>query len=203
MIKNDFYKKWPFWTNVIGIICILGVILFVNQGNNSNHQNAISNSQSSHVSKKKPVKNSKKKEGKKKPKVQKKEESSEPTPEQEAEKIDKKFVAAEYDTTVSYDNLARTPKDYMSREVTYYGEVIQVMEDDKLTELRVAINDNHDTIMYCVVPTSILHDSHILEDDKVNIYGITSGLKSYESTMGGKITIPSLVVTHIVDNGKA
>jgi len=70
MIKNDFYKKWPFWTNVIGIICILGVILFVNQGNNSNHQNAISNSQSSHVSKKKPVKNSKKKVGKKKPKVQ-------------------------------------------------------------------------------------------------------------------------------------
>lgn len=199
MKNKNFFRKWQFWTNVIGIICILGVILFINQNNHSKKQSS-AGVRSSHVEKKHSTKINK---PKKKVKIQKKEENSEPTPEQEAEKIDKAFVATDYDSTIPYDSLARTPKENMSKKVTYNGEVVQVMEDDKLTELRVAIDENHDNIMYCIVPTSILHDTHILEDDNVKIYGITSGLKSYESTMGGKITIPSLIVTHIDDNGKS
>ncbi len=199
MNKEKFYKKWQFWLNAVGIICILFVIIFFEQNNGNK------NSNSSHVrnSKIQKKKDNKVESKKKHPKIKKKKKVEKSTPEQEAEKIENKFVASDYDSPITYENLARTPKEYTGKKVKFAGEVVQVIEDDKMTELRVAVNNDHDTIVYCIVPTSILHDTHILEDDSVIIYGISAGLKSYESTMGGQITIPSLVINHVDDNGKS
>ncbi|KRK93641.1 hypothetical protein FC88_GL000173 [Companilactobacillus futsaii JCM 17355] len=185
--------------NAVGIICILFVIIFFEQNNGNK------NSNSSHVrnSKIQKKKDNKVESKKKHPKIKKKKKVEKSTPEQEAEKIENKFVASDYDSPITYENLARTPKEYTGKKVKFAGEVVQVIEDDKMTELRVAVNNDHDTIVYCIVPTSILHDTHILEDDSVIIYGISAGLKSYESTMGGQITIPSLVINHVDDNGKS
>lgn len=199
MNKEKFYRKWQFWLNVVGIFCVLSVIIFFEQSNGKK------NSGSSHVrnSKIQKKKSSEVKSDKKHPKIKKKRKVEESTPKQEAEKLEKEFIASEYDSMITYENLARTPKEYTAKKVKFVGKVVQVIEDDKITELRVAINNDHDTVVYCIVPTSILHDTHILEDDSVVIYGISSGLKSYESTMGGRITIPSLVITHVDDNGKS
>ena len=62
--------------------------------------------------------------------------------------------------------------------------------------MRVAVNDDYDTVVYLVYSPSIV-DSRILEDDYVTFYGEAKGLYSYESTGSGTITIPMMYVHKI------
>ncbi|WP_125768109.1 hypothetical protein [Companilactobacillus furfuricola] len=198
MKQGNFLKKWQFWLNAGGILCILLVIVALGINRNSVKN---SNPQVAHSKiEKKPSNDSK--SHKKSDKTKNNSKKSEQTPKDMADEMDKKFVATDYDATITYDSLARTPKEYSGKKVTYNGEVVQVMEDEKLTALRIAINGDSDTIAYCNVPTAILRDNHVLEDDQVTIFGLSSGLITYESAMGGDITIPSIIVTHIEDHGK-
>lgn len=99
-----------------------------------------------------------------------------------------------YDTGVTYENLARTPDDYLGKKVKFNGKVIQVMEDDKETQIRLAVNDNYDTILYLGIPKTLTTNNRILENDEITIMGKSAGLLTYQSTMGGNITIPSVLV---------
>ncbi|MBR7072055.1 MAG: hypothetical protein IKI33_00365, partial [Eubacterium sp.] len=54
-----------------------------------------------------------------------------------------------------------------------------------------------DDIVY-VTYTQREGESRILEDDIVTFYGEYAGLMSYESTLGGKITIPEVNAKYIV-----
>lgn len=99
---------------------------------------------------------------------------------------------ATYKSDITYDQIARTPDDYLLEKVKFSGKVIQVMEgDDTTNQLRVAINDNYDTVMLVEYEKDIL-DSRILEDDYINMYGYSMGVITYESTLGGNITIPAM-----------
>lgn len=60
--------------------------------------------------------------------------------------------------------------------------------------MRLAVNNNYDTILYCAVPKSEMHGSRILENDKITIYGMSNGIITYESTLGGNISIPSVLI---------
>ena len=71
--------------------------------------------------------------------------------------------------------------------------VIQVLESDGYTELRIAVNSDYDNILYVSYDSSIV-SSRVLEDDVITVMGISQGLLSYESTMGGVITIPYVLV---------
>jgi hypothetical protein len=73
------------------------------------------------------------------------------------------------------------------------------MEGDGETQLRIAVNDNYDTILFVAYESSILN-SRVLEDDNVTVSGISKGLITYESTLGGNISIPSLLVKKIEIN---
>ena len=101
-----------------------------------------------------------------------------------------------YDTGITYDQLARTPDDYIVKKVKFRGKVVQVMEGDGFTQVRLAVNDDYDTILYAEFKSSIV-DSRVLEDDVITIMGVSSGLITYESTMGGNISIPSVMVEKI------
>jgi len=48
-----------------------------------------------------------------------------------------------------------------------------------------------------------LNNSHILKDDLITFYGTSRNLISYESTLGGQITVPAVGADHIDDKGKA
>lgn len=97
-----------------------------------------------------------------------------------------------YKSDVTYEQIARTPDDYLLEKVKFSGKVVQVMEgEDTINQLRVAINDDYDNIMLVEYEKDIL-DSRILEDDYINIYGSSVGVITYESTMGGNITIPAI-----------
>lgn len=99
-----------------------------------------------------------------------------------------------YDTGVTYENLARTPDDYLGKKVKFSGKVVQVMEDDDETQIRLAVNDNYDNILYLGVPKTLTGNNRILENDEITIMGKSAGLLTYKSTMGGNITIPSVLV---------
>lgn len=101
-----------------------------------------------------------------------------------------------YETGITYDQLARSPDDHDGGKIKFSGKVVQVMEGDGETQIRIAVNNNYDTILYGVYDSSLV-DSRILEDDMITVMGLSAGLLSYESTMGGKITIPSMLILQV------
>lgn len=101
-----------------------------------------------------------------------------------------------YETGITYDQLARTPDDFAGQKVKFYGRVVQVMEGGSSTQIRLAADDNSDTMLYCEYDPSIV-PSRILEDDYITIYGTSAGTITYQSTMGGNITIPGISVDKI------
>ncbi len=101
-----------------------------------------------------------------------------------------------YETGITYDQLARTPNDFIGFKIKFKGKVIQVLEGDDIVQIRLAVNKNYDTILYCEYEKSLV-SSRVLEDDIITIYGVSTGLLSYKSTMGGTITIPSATVDRI------
>lgn len=101
-----------------------------------------------------------------------------------------------YDTGITYDQLARTPDDFIFEKVKFRGTVVQVMEGDGITQIRLAVNDDYDTILFGEFDSTVV-DSRILEDDTITIRGLSSGLMTYESTMGGSISIPGISIEQI------
>ena len=113
----------------------------------------------------------------------------------------KSYKRENWNPDITYDQLARNPDDYTGKEITFSGKVIQVIEssDGTETQLRVATSDDYDKVMYIAYSPSIVK-SRILEDDEIRFYGYSMGLITYESTLGGNITIPSAYVEHITIN---
>lgn len=110
----------------------------------------------------------------------------------------KSYKKENWNPEITYDQLARTPDDYTGKDITFAGRVLQVMEDSDSgeTQLRIATSDDYDKIMLIGYDSSILK-SRILEDDEIRFYGTSIGLITYQSTMGGNITIPAATVEHI------
>ena len=98
---------------------------------------------------------------------------------------------------VSYDEIARHPNDYDGELLTFSGEVAQVIEGDGTTELRIAVDGDYDDIIYGIYDNRIL-DSRLLEDDKIQFYGESCGIISYQSTLGATISIPSISIYKII-----
>lgn len=125
--------------------------------------------------------------------------SPEPTPTPEPEMTEEEFKAA---CTVGYDykTLARDPKTYIGNKAMFRGEVIQVMEDSGITVLRVNVTQNEwgyweDTMYVWYIPDP--EEPRILEDDIVTMYGEMQDLITYETIMGGTVTIPQLYAHYI------
>ena len=70
------------------------------------------------------------------------------------------------------------------------------MEGDGTVQIRLAVDDDYDTILLGEYESSIV-SSRVLEDDYITIYGISAGTITYQSTMGGNITIPGVVIEKI------
>lgn len=109
---------------------------------------------------------------------------------------------SEYDTGITYDDLARNPDDNKFENVTLSGTIIQVLEGSSSSQYRLAVDDNYDNIVLIDIPEKLL-DSRVLEDDILTIYGESEGTVDYESTMGGNITVPFVSVDKFETNGQA
>lgn len=114
----------------------------------------------------------------------------------EAKRLAEEEEKKGYDTGITYDQLARTPDDYIGQKAKFRGKVVQVMEGDGTTQIRLAVGENYDTILFGEFESSIV-ESRVLEDDIITVMGISSGLLTYESTMGGDISIPGMLIEKI------
>ena len=61
-----------------------------------------------------------------------------------------------YNTGITYNQLARTPDEYIFEKVKFRGKVIQVIEGDGETQIRIAVNDNYDTILLGTFESSVV-----------------------------------------------
>ena len=101
-----------------------------------------------------------------------------------------------YETGITYDNIARNPSDYIGKKVKFTGSVVQLIEGTITNEIRFAIDDDYDMIIYCTYNKDIV-DSRILEDDVITIYGTAQDTITYQSALGGQITIPYVSIDRI------
>ena len=105
------------------------------------------------------------------------------------------FDPNDYNAEVTYDDLARNPDDHFFEAVTFEGKIIQVMQGDESWQYRIATNDNYDKVMLIEIDSELL-ETRILEDDYIRFYGTYMGEITYESALGGNITIPGVLVKH-------
>lgn len=138
-----------------------------------------------------------KEENEKAAKEQAEAEKKEALAKEEAEK--KAELEKGYNTGITFEQLARNPDDYLNKKVKFTGQVIQVMEGQNETQIRFNVNNNYKQTILCVIPKNLTSNNRILEKDKITISGISSGLYTYKSTLGGEITLP-LVLVSIINN---
>lgn len=103
-----------------------------------------------------------------------------------------------YETGITYDNLARTPDKYIGEKVKFSGTVLQVLEDDDIVEIRLAVNDNYDTVIIADFSKDLIKNNRILEDDHITILGNSIGVIDYKTVLGNKLTVPAVTVDKII-----
>ena len=99
----------------------------------------------------------------------------------------KEYIALDYKSN------ARNPQDYEGTLVKFSGKILQVSESDDYVVFRIATKGSYDNVVYC---TYIKPENYkrFLEDDKVNVWGTSTGVYTYTTVMGNEITIPSCVI---------
>lgn len=100
---------------------------------------------------------------------------------------------------IPYRTLFRYAEDHKGKLVYYRGQVIQVLEDRGDFQLRVNVTvDDYgfwsDTIFVRYDDAPV----RILEDDIIEFVGRMNGTITYESVMGGKVTIPDITALKLI-----
>jgi uncharacterized protein YcfL len=122
--------------------------------------------------------------------------------EQEAEEArlaEEKRLAEEargYETGITFDNISRSPDDYIGKKVKFSGRIAQVIEGGSLNALRMSTSGNYNNVIYGTYSPSII-DVRLLEDDDITIYGTVVGLKTYTTIMGASVTLPEISIDRI------
>lgn len=100
----------------------------------------------------------------------------------------------------TYEELARNPLDYKGEAINLYGEVIQVMENGNEVQLRVNITQNEyswEDPVYVAYTRKDEKENRILEDDMIQIWGVSNGTINYETVMGNNLTVPFIEAAYI------
>ena len=100
---------------------------------------------------------------------------------------------------IPYRTLFRYAEQNEGKRVYYRGKVIQVLEDDGDFHLRVNVTPGDygfwdDTVFLRYDDAPV----RILEDDIIAFVGRMNGTITYESVMGGKVTIPDITVLSLI-----
>lgn len=199
--KKPFYKKW--WFIVLAVIFVIGTIgnLFGDDSKTSAGSSSTQKVDKAAESKEKAAQESREKAAAKKAeeeaaaKKKAEEEAAAKKAQQEAERKDPNTYGV-----IDYITLSRNPDQYIGQKYKFSGKILQVLEGDDSTQYRLAVDGNYDNVLYLEIDKDDLAQ-RILEDDLVTVYGLSVGTISYKSTLGGKITIPGLLVNIIELNG--
>ena len=108
-----------------------------------------------------------------------------------------------------YDELARNPSAMKGKPVKVTGKVIQSMKSTYGNSVTLRVNITKTGSSYYTYYTDTVYVTYtypdssaerILEDDIITIYGDSTGETSYQSTLSGTVTIPSIDAKYIERN---
>jgi hypothetical protein len=99
---------------------------------------------------------------------------------------------------IRYAELEKNPDKYSGEYVKYRGQIVQIMEDDGYTVIRLSVTQDSfgwssDDIVFITYES----ETKYVRDDVVTVYGNLNGSKTYESEAGYEITIPSMEAEYI------
>ena len=124
----------------------------------------------------------------------------------EQEKIQKEqreIAKKDFNTGITYDQIARTPDKYKNEKVKFTGKILQVFERDSQNEIRLSVHKNEyghydgSQVIHCIYSPKLL-DYRLLEGDIVTVYAVAKGLAS--SQVGGSRTMSvPLVYVSIIE----
>ena len=189
--QKPIYKKWWFWL-------IIAIIVFAGIGGNSNSKTETKKETKTETSAEISNESSADKEAQEAAlKAANEKAAQEAAAKAAAEKAAQDAADKDPNTyqSLPYDEMARNGDNHKGEKLQINGKVIQVIDtDDGTAQLRVATRDGYDDVYYIEIPASQWKTHRLLEDDVITFYGNVYGLLSYDSTMGGKITIPAMTV---------
>lgn len=196
--KKPWYKLPQLWV-LVGFVIVLGIFIVTTSVNTHKSEDKQS------ISKKKSSKAAESSEYAKDSSKLAESLSSESSVASSRESSSKaaEQEPTQYKTGVTFDQIARTPDDYKGKKIEFTGKVLQVMEEDDYTQIRLAVDGDYDNVILVDVDSDIMNGSRILEDDLVTVSGVSDGTTTYESTSGANITVPAMTAKIINDKGKA
>ena len=100
--------------------------------------------------------------------------------------------------TIDYAQLKKNPDRYKGEYVKYTGEVIQILEGDSITNIRLAVTKtsygyDFNDVIFIEYPGY----TDFVDNDIVTVYGEIYGSYSYESQAGFNISLPGLLAETI------
>lgn len=99
---------------------------------------------------------------------------------------------------IEYAQLKKNPDRYAGEYVKYTGEIIQIMEGDNITQIRLAVTkDSYGYDFNDVIFVEYAGITDFVEEDVITVYGEIYGEYSYTSQAGWEIAIPGLLAESI------
>jgi hypothetical protein len=95
---------------------------------------------------------------------------------------------------IAYDELFRNSDAHEFKEVYFRGQVIQVLGEPGLWNVRVNVTPGEYGFWDDTVFIEFHGDQRYLDDDVVDFVGTFTGPYTYESVMGGEITLPGVLI---------
>jgi len=103
--------------------------------------------------------------------------------------------------TLTYEQMARTPQNYVGETVALQGKVVQVEEEGDDLVLRVNITRGEYSSWTDTIVIAYHHKGplirRVLENDIIAVEGEYRGLTSYESIFHQKVTLPFVFATEL------
>ena len=95
---------------------------------------------------------------------------------------------------IPYDDLFRNSDAHLFTDVYFRGEVIQVLGEPGLWNLRVNVTPGAYGLWDDTVFIEYTGDQRYLDDDIIDFVGTFTGPYTYESVIGGDITVPGVLI---------
>ncbi|MBU3182480.1 hypothetical protein [Clostridium psychrophilum] len=113
-----------------------------------------------------------------------------------------KTSAFDYDTGITYDQLASLPDQFIGCGVHIdNGDVLEISRAGKMLTLKLAIDSDIIDKYLLVVCKSSVAPSNISDGDGINIKGISKGHANYTDTSSGSIlSLPEISADKIIEN---
>lgn len=97
----------------------------------------------------------------------------------------------QYQTDLTYEQIASDPETYFATKGIFSGRVDQVVKGREFHTMRLAIDGDY-TKMVKVDFVTEASSRNVLKGDHVTVYGVFEGENTYTSTSGSKITLPQI-----------